>query len=315
MSNLIRGAQDYLFNSIGPKEFGMYYEGNVVTGIKHLVCKKYGIDIPFDGDTTIVKKTSAVGAAAVITLTPAFVAKTAGDQRVIEIEITRQPLYDGAGNHQFPVSHTYGYKLTNTATIANDKQTVVNGLVEAINADVMRTSNAVNSGACVVASRTGAAGTSALVLTAKEKGQPITVRIFDDNFTQVLTTAPKKDTLTNDQLSRIFMIKEENAGQRVVMPTEGVDYCCVTISSKTLGYENVSASAFVKREQVYNFYMPLALTDDDLFKAIAVAADNVVPSMADVVAAPDASFDDYLALNVSPVDALTARVVALETAP
>ena len=222
-------------------------------------------------------------------------------------------MYDGAGNHQFPVSHTYGYKLTNTSTLTTDKQTVVDGLVEAINADVMRTSNAVNSGACVVASRTGSAGTSALVLTAKEKGQPITVRIFDDNFTQVLTTKPKKDTLTNDQLSRIFMIKEENAGQRVVMPTEGVDYCCVTIASKTLGYENVSASAFVKREQVYNFYMPLALIDDVLFADIAIANAGVVPSMADTVVAAKA-FNDYLAYNVAPIDALAARVVALETA-
>jgi hypothetical protein len=315
MSNLIRGGQDYLFNTIGPKDFGMYYEGNVTTGIKHLVCKKYGIDIPFNGKTSIIKKTSAVGTAAVITLTPAFVAKTTGDQRLFEIEVTRQPLYDGSGNHQFPVSHTYSYKLTNTATLTADKQSVVDGLVDAINADVMRTSNAVNSGACVVATRTGAAGTSALVLTAKEKGQPVTVRIFDDNFTQVLTTAPKKDTLTNDQLSRIFMIKEENAGQRVVMPTEGVDYCCFTIVAKTEGYENVSASAFADREQVYNFYMPLALVDDNLFAAIAVANAGVVPSMADVVAAPDTAFNGYVALNVNPLDSLTARVVALETAP
>ena len=32
MSNLIRGKQSYLFNSIGPEDIGTYFKGGVATG-------------------------------------------------------------------------------------------------------------------------------------------------------------------------------------------------------------------------------------------------------------------------------------------
>ena len=44
MSNLIREQQDYLLNSLSVADVGMYYEGNLTTGNKHLVFKKLNID-------------------------------------------------------------------------------------------------------------------------------------------------------------------------------------------------------------------------------------------------------------------------------
>ena len=145
MSNLIRGRQDFLFNTLSTKDFGMYYEGGVATGRPHLVIKEPGIDIP--AGTVDVKVLEAVtGTKQKKTLSIAWLWDGRGS-KVFEIEITRQPLYSGFGHEQFPVSKSYQYKIpafvTNTTgTLHNtDKETIVNGLVAAINADVQLNRN------------------------------------------------------------------------------------------------------------------------------------------------------------------------------
>lgn len=302
MSNLIRGRQDFLFNTLSTKDFGMYYEGGVATGRPHLVIKEPGIDIP--AGTVDVKVLEAVtGTKQKKTLSIAWLWDGRGS-KVFEIEITRQPLYSGFGHEQFPVSKSYQYKIpafvtSTTGTLHNtDKETIVNGLVAAINADVQLNRNAVNTGAAVVASRTG----QTLVLEAKEVGVEFTVRTFDD-FTQVENVAFKKNTLTYEEIARLFAIKAENEGQIVQQPLPSTEYVKIQLIQKTNGYDNTSASAYNVREQIYNLYIPKALIDDDIFTALAVPAGDplAVPSMTDAAGSTDASLEDYLEIVKYPV--------------
>ena len=302
MSNLIRGRQDFLFNALSTKDFGMYYEGGVATGRPHLVIKEPGIDIP--AGTVDVKVLEAVtGTKKKVTLAISWLWDGSGT-KVFEIEVTRQPLYTGFGNEQFPVSHTYAFKMpafvTNTVgTLHNtDKDTIINGLIAAIAADVKLNANAVNTGAVVVGTR----DTQTLVLEAKEVGVDFTVRTFD-NFTQTLTTAFKKNTLTYEEIARLFAVKAENEGQIVKQPLAGTEYVKIQLTQKTPGYDNTSASAYNVREQVYNLYIPKALIDDDIFTALAIPGGSplVVPSMTDAAGSTNASLEDYLAIVAYPV--------------
>ena len=302
MSNLIRGRQDFLFNTISTKDFGMYYEGGVATGRPHLVLKSVGIDIPA-GDVDVEILSAQAGTKQKKTLSIAWL-WDGSPSKVFEIEVTKQPLYTGFGNEQFPVSRSYQYKMnaftTNTLGTLNngDKETIVNGLVAAITADVKLNLNAVNTGACVVATRSS----QSLVLEAKEVGILFTVRTYDE-FTQVENVAFKKATLTNDEITRLFMVKAENEGQRVTQPIEGTEYCKIVIRQRTQGYDNTSASAYNTREQVYNLYMPKSVISVNTFTALAVPTGNplAVPSMTDATGSANTKLTDYLSIVQYPV--------------
>jgi hypothetical protein len=316
MSNLIRGPQDFLLNTVTGAELGMYVDS---AGLKHLVVKKYGIDIPASSGTDAVVKVGQNGAKQKVTLQIDWL-WNGESNKVFEIEVTKQPLYSGFGNEQFPVSHSYQFLLPafTTAVVGTlnntDKDAIVNGLIAAIAADVQLTMNAVNTGAVVAAT----AVDHKLVLEALEVGTLFTVRVFDAEFSQTLNVAFKKATMTDDQLMRIFAIKAENEGQRPYIPTEGVEYACVTIRQRTVGYDNVVASGRTDREQVYNFYVPLSAISALEFATVTNAGTNT-NSMADTVGVKAKSLYDYLiylcGINyVTPVT-VTAGAVAGVTAP
>lgn len=313
MSNLIRGPQDFLLNTVTGKEIGMYVDSD---GVKHLVIKKYGIDIPAGAGTTSVVKIGQKGNKQKITLSLGWLWNNES-RKTFDIEVTKQPLYTGFGNEQFPVSHTYSFNMsaftTNTVgTIQSaDKKAIIDGLVSAITADTQLTSNAVNTGAVVAASNVG----NDLVLESLEEGALFTVRIYNDEFTQTQNVPYKKATLTNDHVMRIFSVKEENAGQRPYVPTEGVEYACVTINQRTAGYDNVVASGNITRDQVYNLYVPKSALDAVSFATVTNAGTNA-NSMADAVGSKAKSLYDYLVYlgNVTPVT-VTAGAIGGVTAP
>lgn len=313
MSNLIRGPQDFLLNTVTGKEIGMYVDSDAV---KHLVIKKYGIDIPASAGTNVIVKTGQDGNKQKVTLALDWLWNNES-RKVFDIEVTRQPLYTGFGNDQFPVSHTYSFKMSAfvTGTVGTidsaDKKAIIDGLVDAIDADTQLNSNAVNTGAVVAASNVG----NSLVLEALEEGTLFTVRVYDDEFTQTQNVPYKKATLTNDSIMRIFSVKEENAGQRPYVPTEGVDYACVTINQRTAGYDNVVASGNITRDQIYNIYVPVTAVSALEFATVTNLSTNE-DSMADVVGSPAKSLYDYLDLlgDVTPVT-VTAGAITGVTAP
>ena len=151
--------------------------------------------------------------------------------------------------------------------------------------------NAILTGSVVVA--TNVAHT--LVLEAKKVGILFTVRTFDGQFTQVLTTPFKKATYTDDDIFRLFAPHPDQAGQRVIVPTAGVPYACITINQKTLGYENVSASASTTRTQVINIYVPATAIAAVEF-ATATDSTTNANSMADTVGVKAKTIKDYLIL-------------------
>jgi len=293
MSNLVRGPQDYLLNSLTGLDAGFYFDSK---GLKHLTFKNLGIDIPENAGQTAVIKTGQAGQKEKITLTPNFLWN--GEKSVVfDVEVTHQPLYTGFGNDQFPVAHTYSYKMTTFTTIVAgtlldaDKDTIINGLIATIALDVPRTSNAVLTGAVVVGTNVA----QKLVLEASKVGILFTVHTFEDAFTQVLTTPYKKATYTDDDIFRLFAPHPDQAGQRVIVPTAGVPYACISIVQKTLGYENVSASASTTRDQVINIYVPATAIAGVEFATATDAGTNAA-SMADVVAVKAKTIKDYLIL-------------------
>lgn len=304
MANLIREQQDYLFNTVSTKDFGMYYKGGVKTGEPHFVIKSAGIDIPC-GDAAVKVLSAQPGAKQVVVLTPTYV-WDGSKSKVFNIEVTRQPLYSGFGNEQFPVSHTYSVKVnfvTSTlGTLDNeDKEAIVAGLYNAILADVKRTPNAVNTGAVVVPTKTGSDRT--LTLTAKEDGVIFTVKIDEEEFSQSQTTAPKKATLTNDDVARIFAIKAENEGQRVNTAVLGKTYAKVQIIHRTKGYDNTSATAYNEREQTYNLYIATDALDSQVLTALAEESGGDVASMTDGQESEDttlAQYFEYIGFAVLP---------------
>ena len=205
MSNLIRGPQDYLLNTVNGSTVGMYVDSD---GVKHLVIKKYGLDIPYTANTKAVVKKSNAGTKQKLKLAIDFLWNGEAN-KLFEIEVTKQPLYTGRGDQQFPISHTYSFLLTSFSTSTEgtldntDKDAIVNGLIAQIAKDVQLNSNAVSTGACVV----GTLVNHELVLEAKEVGTLFTVRTYNSEFTNTQITPFQKATLTNDDILRIFSVK------------------------------------------------------------------------------------------------------------
>lgn len=318
MSNLIREQQDYLLNSLSVADVGMYYEGNLTTGNKHLVFKKLGIDLDGGDDISVKVLNAQAGQKKVITLTPTFL-WDGEETKDFTITITKEPLYNGMTNEILPVVHTYTYTMKNFVTTTagtlhnTDKDTIIAGLIALIAADVKLGANQVNTGACVV----GTNVSQTLVLTALEFGVDFTV-VNGDDFSQALTTAFKAPTLTYEQLMRKFSVKAEQEGQAVVLPISGTTYTHIQITQKTMGYETASASAYLVKEQIYNIYVPLASISIPYFTAIAVATGSplAVPSMVDTGGSANTTLLDYLAAigggQVSiPVTGIEAEITAL----
>lgn len=306
MANLIRGRQDFLFNTLSTKDFGMYYAGGVATGEPHFVIKEPGIDIPC-GDAEVKVLSPSSGQKKIVTVSIDW--KWDGSSvKVFQLSVTKQPLMTGFGHEQFPVTHSYQFKMqrfgtTTAGTLRNDdKDAIVNGIIAAINADVKVNANAVNTGAIVAASNSS----HKLVLEAKDFDVDFTVETGED-FSQVLTTPFKKSTLTNDDIARLFAVKAENEGQWANQPIKGGAYTKIQIIQKTKGYDNTSATAYNVREQIYNLYVLTSLIDDDIFTKLAVPAGDplAVASMTDETGSTNASLEDYLAYigaSVLPTD-------------
>ena len=72
MSNLIRSEIDILLNSVSAADFGMYYQGGIATGNKHLVIKKAGIDISSGDDIKVSILNASAGQKKVVTLSIAW---------------------------------------------------------------------------------------------------------------------------------------------------------------------------------------------------------------------------------------------------
>lgn len=271
MSNLIRERLDYLMPVVDQTTFGIYEDK---AGLNHLVIKSLGIDIPaFTGQTAVVKTASA-GTKQVTTLTPSFI-WNGETEKDFSVEVIKKAMNDGFTNRQFDIAHTYTFRLKgfHTSTVgttvdATDAAAIVTGLKAAIAADVQLNASAVNTGASIVGS-----GSVTLILTAKDFGTMFKVRTFDDQFTQALTTAYTKPTLTNDDVARIFSIQPSDAGRRVNIPSVGTTYACITITQLTKGYDNVVAGGVNNvREQVINLYMPAAALTANKFIALDTTA-------------------------------------------
>lgn len=272
MSNLTRPTVDLLKNTLSKADFGHYLEGDVTTGAKHLVLKKDGYDF-VAADTDFVILSASAGQKMKRVLTPSWT-YDGSKSKTFQIEITKQPLYNGSPEDQFPVVHAYQFTMSafngTSGTInATDKGTLIDGLIAAITADVQVNPNAISSGAVVVATKVN----STLVLEAKETGTIFTVRTYESEFTQPVlpTVGYMKDKLSNDEVARIFSIKDENVGSRVNVPIEGVDYSCIRIITRTqfVGIDLLGGKGQVV-EQRLNIYTPTSQLEElvaDLYTA------------------------------------------------
>lgn len=305
MSNLVRGPQDYLLNVVNGSTVGMYVDS---AGVKHLVIKKYGLDIPASTGTKAVLKSPQAGSKQKIDFVLNWL-WSGEKEKVFHIEVTKQPLYTGFGHEQFPVSHTYSFKMNKFTTIEAgtltdaDTNTILNGLKAAILEDVPQY-NAVNTGAVVVPTVTlqdknvsdGSPDVviGKLTLESKELGILFTVRTYDEEFAQTQVVPFQKATLTYANLIQIFGIRAENEGKYPYLPVEGTEYGCVTITMQTEGYSNdVPSAEGVGRQQVINLYMPKSAFTALEFATVTNAGTNS-NSMADTVGTKTKSFKDYL---------------------
>ena len=301
MSNIIRGPQDYLLNSVTGAEVGMYVNSK---GIKVLVLKKLGIEIPASTGTRAVINEAVTGSKQKIDLTLDWL-WNGEKEYTFEIFVTRHPNFSGFTNDVIPREVGYQYKMKAFTTIEAgtlndaDTNTILAGLKAAIDADVQRTKNAVNSGAFVVATVTeqdGDALPDPIVgkLTLEAKTEQVMFSVKPVDFTQTQVTPFRKSTLTYDDMVRLFGIRAKDEGMYPDnLPTKGVQYMKVVITARTEGYDNVVASGQITREQVYNLYMP-ATAKSALEFATVTDANTNTNSMADSVGTKAKSFKDYL---------------------
>jgi hypothetical protein len=277
MSNLTRGPVDLLINSLSMADFGHYLEGDVTTGAKHLVMKKAGYDF-IGSRTKAVIKMASLGQKMKRTLTLGF-KWTDETSKLFEIEVTRQPIYTGAPEQQFQRAVVYQFLLssfvtTTPGTLHNtDRDAILDGLIAAIAADYQLNPNAYMTGAIVVGTKSG----SDLILEAGETGTIFTVATKATEFTQPVTPTVgyMKDKLTNDDVTRIFSIKEENVGQRIVLPIAGVDYACISLTTTTpFPGIDLPSSSGQSVDQVVNIYTPLSQLTEVIADKYAADGDN-----------------------------------------
>lgn len=258
MSNLTRPTMDVLLNTISKEDIGVYFEGTT----KHLLLKKLGFD--FVGpNTKAVVKTGGAGQKMLRTLTPSWTWNGEATQ-LFEIEVTSQPIYDSVPEHQFSRSVVYSFLMKGFVTSTpgtlevDDADAIINGLVDAITADVQLNIEAVKTGAVVVATNVG----QAMELQAKETGTIFTVRTYDQQFTQSVLpdVGYMKDKLTTDDVYRIFSVKEEHVGSFVNVPIRGVGYSCITLATRSQ-FPGIDLLGGVGQtvEQKLNIYLPTSL--------------------------------------------------------
>ena len=277
MSNLTRPTVDLLMNTLSEADFGHYLEGDVTTGAKHLVLKKAGFDF-VGANTKAVIKVAALGQKMKRVLTLDW---TWSDEAefLFEIEVTRQPLYTSVPEEQFAQPKLYNYLMkgfvtTTPGTLHNtDKDKILNGLIAAIAADVQVTSEAVMTGAVVVATLVN----HELVLESLERGKIFTVQTFNSEFSQPVlpTVGYMKDRLTNTDVKRIFSIKPEDVGAYKVLPVDGVDYACITLTQTTqfVGIDVIGGKG-QEVEQSLNIYTPVSQLTVLLADKYAADGDN-----------------------------------------
>jgi hypothetical protein len=273
MSNLTRPTVDLLLNTLTEADFGHYLVGDVTTGAKHLILKKQGFDFVGANSSAIIK-VAGTGQKMKRVLTPVW--KWNGEAtQLFEIEVTRQPLVTSVPEEQFPISHIYSFLMTGFVTTTpgslhnDDKDAIIAGLIAAIAADTQIGPNQVLTGAVVI----GTSVSQTLVLESLEVGKIFTVQTYDSQFTQPVlpTVGYMKDKLTNDEVARIFSIKEEHVGSRVNVPIAGVDYACITIKTTTqfVGIDLLGGTgqAVVQCLNIYTPVSQLAILISDLYAA------------------------------------------------
>ena len=300
MSNIQRSPQDYLMNTVTGAEVGMYVNS---AGKKVLVLKKLGIEIPESTGTRATILEAVTGTKQKIKVQIDWL-WNGEKEHIFELSVTRQPNFNGFTNDVNPIEHNYQFKMKAFTTVDagtlndDDKDTIVAGLIAAIEADVKRTANAVNSGAVVNAVQYQAGNpladvSGSFTLEAKEEGILFTVETGDD-FSQTQLVAYRKSTLTYDDMVRLFGIRANNEGMYPGdLPTKGVQYMKIVIVARTEGYDNVVASGQITREQIYNLYMPASIKGTSEFATVTNAGTNA-NSMADTVGTKAKSIKDYL---------------------
>ena len=301
MSNLIRGPQDFLLNSLTGVDLGMYVNS---AGVKVLVFKKLGIEIPASTGTKAVIAEAITGNLQKLKIQLDWL-WNGEKEHVFELFVTKQPLVDGNTHHQFAVGpHTYQFKMTAFTTVDagtlndDDKDTIINGLIAAVSAHHQVTPNAINSGRAVNAAQYQAGSPLAdvhgsMTLEAVD-GETIFTVVTDPDFSQTEITPFRKSTLTYDQLVQLFGIRAQREGAYpTAMPVSGTTYMKVIITQVTEGYDNVIPSGVGTRKQVYNFYLPASYKSANAFATVTDATTNT-NSMADTVGSKTKSFKDYL---------------------
>ena len=271
MSNLIRGKQDILLNTLTQKEVGYYLEdrGGVLT--PHLVIKPYGVDIlgsvatanPRNVKTTYMKFRPAVLKTLAIPFTWKWTPEAVTSTGVVfQVELLKKAMFTGETNKQFDARRSYQFRMNSFSTttagqlVLGDATAILTGLAAAINADVQLNPNAINQGAPVTATVSG----TSLVLTAKDA---YTDFEFVDRANEwgkpIVNQAYVRPAVTNDEVWRIFSIKKEQAGTRPLLPLVDTDYDKITIVATVEGYDNTVASGATNRSQAYDLYIPAGL--------------------------------------------------------
>jgi hypothetical protein len=301
MSNIVRGPQEYLLNTLVGADLGMYVN---TEGKKVLVFKKLGIEIPESTGTRAVINEAISGNLKQVKVVIDWLWNGEKSHDFV-LEVTKQPLVDGFTHRQYPVIRTYSYRMNNFTTVDagtlndTDKNTIVAGLLAAVAADVQLSASNVNTGAFVTGAQFQEGSPladvpGAFTLTAKESLTDFTVRIWDDEFTQTLVTPFRRSTITYDDLVRRFGIRAQNEGKYPTsMPISGTTYMHVVITQRTEGYDNVVASGQITREQVYHFYMPVSIKTAVEFATVTNSGTNT-NTMADTVGSKAKTFKDYL---------------------
>lgn len=303
MSNLIRGKQPYLINDLSPEEIGFYFAKPTTGGntplTKHLVLKKLALDMPaYDNlvNKVIIKRSKDTQPKLVtVSLNYRYDGlKTIED---FEIQVTKKAEFDGNSSNAIELKRLYSFKFTSFTTAAAgalndaDKTAIMTGLAAVINADVQLNQNATNQGACVFATVNG----TTLILKAKKNTIDFVVGAPSLQFTSVITTEFEKPALTNDEIWKLFAIREEFAGQKRTLPQDNIDYACVSIFYNSPAYDNVVPSGFTPEQQQIDLYVNEDQLETALFATATDATTNAA-SMADTVATATKSIYDYLKL-------------------
>jgi len=301
MSNIVRGPQEYLLNTLTGADLGMYVNTD---GKKVLVFKKLGIEIPESTGTRAVINEAITGNLKKVKVAIDWLWNGERTKDFV-IEVTKQPLVDGFTHRQYPIVRPYSFRMNNFTTVDagtlnnTDKNTIVAGLLAAIAADVQLSASNVNTGAFVTGAQYQEGDPLADVpgsftLTAKDGLTDFTVRVWDNEFTVTGVTAFRKSTITYDELVQKFGIRAQNEGKYPnTLPIANTTYMHVVITQRTEGYDNTVATGVISREQVYHFYMPATIKSAVEFATVTNAGTNV-NSMADTVGSKAKTFKEYL---------------------